>query len=381
MNAPQSGNRKIGRNDPCWCGSGEKYKRCHLNREGQEPLPLWEAESQYKRAFSSKTCSAPVAWRGECSRQVARAHTVPKAGSLDQIARSGHVYSFVFSLTKIAQGQGILRPGLVGINRASTFTGFCSKHDDAIFAPLEKQDFSATPEQCFLLGYRALAREVFTKNSAASLSKFRRDMDRGRNQNDQFAIQTLNYFHEVGLQAGVRDGAYHKEAYDQVLVSQRFECVRAYIIEIEGPPPVMCSGGFFPEQDFEGADLQDVADLRRTPHQLCFTSFYGGKCGEIVFSWLPESDEICRALIRSLDAVPDRDLTGALLRFFFASCENLHIQPEWWDHLPAPARDALVRRLACSFDPITAVPDAYLRDDGVRFDPWRSISRRTVGFT
>jgi len=21
--------RNIGRNDPCWCGSGKKYKRCH----------------------------------------------------------------------------------------------------------------------------------------------------------------------------------------------------------------------------------------------------------------------------------------------------------------------------------------------------------------
>ncbi|MDD6450572.1 MAG: SEC-C metal-binding domain-containing protein, partial [Lachnospiraceae bacterium] len=21
--------RKIGRNDPCWCGSGKKYKQCH----------------------------------------------------------------------------------------------------------------------------------------------------------------------------------------------------------------------------------------------------------------------------------------------------------------------------------------------------------------
>lgn len=20
---------KIGRNDPCWCGSGQKYKKCH----------------------------------------------------------------------------------------------------------------------------------------------------------------------------------------------------------------------------------------------------------------------------------------------------------------------------------------------------------------
>ena len=21
---------KVGRNDPCWCGSGKKYKKCHL---------------------------------------------------------------------------------------------------------------------------------------------------------------------------------------------------------------------------------------------------------------------------------------------------------------------------------------------------------------
>ena len=28
--------RKIGRNDPCWCGSGRKYKKCHLGRDRVE---------------------------------------------------------------------------------------------------------------------------------------------------------------------------------------------------------------------------------------------------------------------------------------------------------------------------------------------------------
>ena len=28
--APQArSGPKIGRNDPCWCGSGKKYKKCH----------------------------------------------------------------------------------------------------------------------------------------------------------------------------------------------------------------------------------------------------------------------------------------------------------------------------------------------------------------
>lgn len=32
---PGAAARKLGRNDPCWCGSGKKYKKCHLNREPQ----------------------------------------------------------------------------------------------------------------------------------------------------------------------------------------------------------------------------------------------------------------------------------------------------------------------------------------------------------
>jgi uncharacterized protein YecA (UPF0149 family) len=28
--------RKLGRNDPCWCGSGKKYKHCHLDEDLRE---------------------------------------------------------------------------------------------------------------------------------------------------------------------------------------------------------------------------------------------------------------------------------------------------------------------------------------------------------
>jgi hypothetical protein len=24
---------QVGRNDPCWCGSGKKYKKCHLHED------------------------------------------------------------------------------------------------------------------------------------------------------------------------------------------------------------------------------------------------------------------------------------------------------------------------------------------------------------
>ncbi len=42
---------KVGRNDPCWCGSGKKYKKCHLNRE---PQTAQEREA-YNLFFSDPT--------------------------------------------------------------------------------------------------------------------------------------------------------------------------------------------------------------------------------------------------------------------------------------------------------------------------------------
>ncbi len=36
----------LGRNDPCWCGSGQKYKRCH-----------WEKDQKKIAAENAKKCS------------------------------------------------------------------------------------------------------------------------------------------------------------------------------------------------------------------------------------------------------------------------------------------------------------------------------------
>jgi hypothetical protein len=324
---------------------------------------------------------APEAWNHECSKQISKAHTVPRSGSLTYIARDGHVYSFIPSMKNLIKNNGLIVPELHGINHASTFTGFCSKHDNGIFAPLEKTNFSGTPEQCFLLGYRALAREVFTKHAAASLKEVRRDADRGRSVSDQVAIQTFNFWHDLGISAGVRDNRHYKSIYDDILVNRQFGEVRAYIVEIETAPPVMCSAGIFPEQDFEGNELQDIGDLIPTPHLLTFSSFYGGHYGAIVFTWLPESDLTCRAFIQSLDRISTANLTDALLRFFFESCDNVHMQPEWWEQLHALTKEAVIRRMAASADPTMEQRDGCLKDDGIRFPPWAIKRRRFLGFS
>ncbi len=371
--------KKIGRNDLCWCGSGLKYKKCHLGREHQSPVNIWEVAKEHRKAFSAKNCMAPDAMKIECSGAIVKAHTVPRGNSLQQIARNGHVYSFIPSLENIIKYNGRLQPELVGINRASTFTGFCSKHDDAIFSKVEKQSFSGSQEQCFLLAYRALTREVFTKRALVSSSDIRWQADLGRPLEQQYDIQAKNLLMDIGASAGLRDIGYYKTAFDKVLLSKDFSNVHAYIIELDNPPPIMCSGGIFPEQDFNGEELQDVADISVTPHLITFTSFYGGDRGVIVFTWLSECDSTCKQFIDSLQTVLSNGITDSLIRFFFEFCENLHIQPEWWEKLESNKRDALIDRLCTSANVAAARGPGCLTDDGIRYDSWSILDLKGIG--
>jgi preprotein translocase subunit SecA len=51
---------KIGRNDPCWCGSGKKWKKCHLNRvphtsEEQLAFSMYNQDrEQWERTYGNK---------------------------------------------------------------------------------------------------------------------------------------------------------------------------------------------------------------------------------------------------------------------------------------------------------------------------------------
>ncbi len=93
----------------------------------------------------------------------------------------------------------------IGVNKASTF------------APVEKQMFSGTAEQCFLLGYRAICREVFVRRCRVGVADVMRSMDQGRSLEAQAGIQTYASAFAHGSQLGTDDLGWHKSQYDKLL--------------------------------------------------------------------------------------------------------------------------------------------------------------------
>lgn len=374
--SPTSGKTKIGRNDPCPCGSGKKFKQCCLNAPGAGKF-FTEAKT-LQRAMSVDRCLAPLGHRQECARTFAKAHTVPHA-SLKRIAADGHVFSFVPSAYNLKRHGPAFPPQQLGVKRASTFTGFCSNHDNAIFAPLEKVPFAGTPEQCFLLAYRALARELHLKQSTLAYWDDRLLKQKAFDPTPPLDRLFLNGFLK-GTRKGVADLTSHKADYDQMLIGGNYSGVRAHVVELSRPPSVMCSGGIVPEHTFGGEKLIDIPNHRQRLSLLSFSSFADSAAGFVVFAWVDDGTDYCDRLLQSLKRLPPELLTASLIRFFFECCENVHIQPSWWQGLTASVQDRLAARMDVSSE---FIPRDQARDfhseDGVVYGHWDVVRRYDVG--
>lgn len=146
------------RNAPCWCGSGKKYKKCHLGRDAQPKENPWAAVDVNRKAFSQKKCWARDVGLGDCEGGVIKAHTVSRGPNLAKIAENGHVLQYGASIPDMNKNGGKLSVKRIGIKDASVFHGFCSKHDREIFSCIENEVFTGRPDQCLAVAYRTMSR-------------------------------------------------------------------------------------------------------------------------------------------------------------------------------------------------------------------------------
>jgi hypothetical protein len=313
---------------------------------------------------------APDALKHQCRGRIVKAHTVAKSSGLKDIARDGHVYGLNFDLNTLWAKRGRITAHLVGVNQASTFTGFCQYHDTNIFKPIEQEAFQFTPEQCFLVGYRANCRDTYTKRAERENLPLGRQMDRGRPTWVQRTIQEFARHFELGTHEGSEDVMWHKAQYDLRLVRADYSDVMAYGLEFDNVPGLLASGGIFPEVDFAGRELQDVADLTKRALAIDFAVFASNQRGFAVFVWLPDSAEVAVPFVRSLDQIQADRKADAIVRFLFEHCENIYMAPDWWEGLGEEPRQRLLDKLNQSANPFKARDPNCLAEDGMKYANW-----------
>lgn len=370
---------RLGRNGPCWCGSGTKFKKCHLNRELESPPQLSEVINHAKKFRNRKYCLHPKAGSSTCSGQIVQAHTVQKrGGNLTRIARGGKVYQFIPELGALLRAEQKVGPSLIGIDQASTIGGFCAGHDKEIFRPIDHNNFEPCTEHAFLLGYRSLSRELYCKSARLDALQYMKTLDRGKSPIEQEACQAMLSQTGYSLQVGLDDLKREKQRYDRLLLRRDYDSVRYYALILQGIPDILCSGVTQIEYDFAGNLLQDLSDPGLDPHCLGCSIVASQHGGAVVFTWLEDSS-LCSRFIKSLDALTDERIGDAVMRFVFDCFENLYASPEWWDALSEQTAEALMDRMCPVKEMISARSSRHLVEDEKRYVSWNILSRKING--
>lgn len=350
---------KIGPNDLCPCGSGKKYKKCHNGIETRPSLTPGRIDAQARKLAPPRKCLVPASMASNCSGGTIDAHTVSRSGSLGAIARESHVYSYKLSVQNLHKSNGKIQPTLVGWRDASTFPGFCSAHDKSLFAPLEDEPFVGSAQQCFLLAYRIIAREHYTKLGSAMQSDLRDALA----NNDEFLLSFTNSMN-LGVDLGLRDSLRHKQGYDRVLEKSDWNSVSAVVFKFHGIFPIQCAGGFFPEKDVNGKVIQVIGIDEKMPDAITLSSFAAGGCSYVSFCWLAESDRSCSAYISNLLEISHDRLPVVLGAVMLQTSENCHFSPDWYDNLSEKGRDWICLQIYAGLPallplPVPEPPTAY----------------------
>lgn len=336
------------RNAPCWCGSGVKWKKCHRDRHLQKPVNFGRMLHDLLQSFKIGFCSHPDAGETTCSGAAIRAHTIQRRGGLSAIAEAGHVLSFKEGLQNRVKNRGRLIPEKVGLREASTFRGFCPTHDEEMFRPAEKGSVTLDKNTAFLLSFRAVAYEHFTKAGAARNFEVLRQRDRGLPFEKQCEVQENIQLYKFGTLKGLRDIEKWKAGFDTAYMTEDLSGFRFLCVAFAGILPITACGAIFPEFDFRGKALQDIGTGNDCPENLAFNLTVLDGRSVVVIGWKDSEHDVVKDFVNSFLDLQDDEKANAFVRFSFEFLENTYSDPRWWRSLSEENREAIAERVLSS---------------------------------
>jgi hypothetical protein len=335
------------RNEPCWCLSGKKWKVCHRDRDTQTPVNVFQLFDQLRDEFATGYCLHPDAVSDACTT-IVNAHTIQKRGGLAAIAESNHVLSVKQGFYKVPHHAGAIIPTRLSINKASTFPGFCSKHDSSLFRPAEYGAVAINNITAFLLSYRAIAYELFAKEAAIRATPILQQSDKGRPFHDQCYCQDYIQTRLCGLKMGMHDIMRLKSRYGALYSTSAYNDFHFYAVIFSGVLPVVSCGAISPEYDFSGKSLQDVLRSPQPVEQVAFNLTCFGDASVVMFGWVDRNGP-AEGLATSFRQLPSAEKANAAVRFAFEYIENTMIRPSWWDTLGEIKQQQAMQHLAAGF--------------------------------
>jgi hypothetical protein len=335
---------------PCWCGSGRLSAECHDVRATQTTIPQNALARTARKLGRHRACMHFAASKDNCSQAIVDAHTVQRSRELRQLIDAENRASTFDSATRDPDGQSTVTA--VGWKQASTFAGFCGKHDAATFAPVETRVFDGAAEQCLLLAYRSVCYELHAKQGVARANPSMQSLiDRGRSDAMQRDLQAMHRVAADGNAKGIEHFSTLKRSMEVALANADYRGWHSTVIWFSGPLSLATSGVISPNRDFDGIELQRLHERMSNQESMCCNIVAVDGGGAVALTWPSQASAPSRFVTR---LVRDRQsILPLLVQFIFRHVHNVYFSRTWWDSL-RPAQKVFLRRLAS-----LSSPEAY----------------------
>jgi hypothetical protein len=295
--------------------------------------------------------------RGGRCNNIIDAHSIQRRGQLQEIEENGHVYQFSTELSILRKTDGMSAPRKVGWNRATTFAGFCKRHDNELFKPIDEKPLLPNAEQVSLYAYRCLCREFFVKENAVKVFSAVKDHV-GVDPHERKMLRSAL----IGNGLGFEQLLPHKERFDEALRARAFGDFDFVTFTSTSPWSLQLSGVLYPDHDFIGERIQNLGGDNTPWSLITFFTAPFSTGWTFTLCWHVSSRGACEHFARSLASLAHSggSLEDALLRFSISCCENHAIRVSWWDGLAPEHQRAIVERVALMAAPHISVPAWYL---------------------
>lgn len=346
-------------------------------RKGQTPGDLLKLETSYKVDINKYISNQKkINNSGRClhfksnerCNEIIKAHSIQKNGILSKISKNGKVYCVSGNFGSLRDNDGAPSFEKDGINRVSTFKGFCMTHDNDLFEPIDNSYLVPTHHQAILYAYRSMCREIFVKeNSLTTLVHQAQDLG------NHTALQELFNGTIRGIRMGLDSLNFHKKKYDTALENKNYMDTQYVVFCSKDTPFMAFSGVLYPEYDFKGNQLQNLADSGSNFELITFCSAPMSHGWGLIFSWQRNSSNSCVKLLNSLaEVVHDGiDIGDLLFRFVISNCENIAFSPDWWESLSESDISQISGRVSSMANIFSKVKRNYLAEGMSGISKWR----------
>ncbi len=270
----------------------------------------------------------------DCDERIIRAHSIQNNKILTKLSENG-------ILKQIGQDSFFTYDASdIGRNIATTFTGFCGKHDNDIFKHIEENDFDNSKEHVFLFTYRTLAREYVAKKFSVNLFK---------------ELSKINPDYSEGFLLGATNALKYLERYKEIfnnaLKENNFTIVKSKVITLDSEYLIAVSSAFCLEYDLNGNLSYDLGELDTRLKILFFNIFPQEGETIVILSYLQEDSDIYDSFTDELSKLDEEKIIEKLNMLICMYCENFVMNPSKWDSMDDTTKTKFVELFIDTINP------------------------------